>query len=39
VWRASWREKSLERASQFSWKRAAERTREVYREAIERFGK
>jgi alpha-1,3-rhamnosyl/mannosyltransferase len=39
AWRAAWREKSLRRAPEFSWKRAAGRTREVYREAIARFGK
>jgi glycosyltransferase involved in cell wall biosynthesis len=38
-WRAGWREKSLRRAAEFSWERAARRTREVYGEAIERFGK
>jgi glycosyltransferase involved in cell wall biosynthesis len=37
--RAAWREKSLVRAAEFSWERAAKRTRQVYREAIERFGK
>jgi glycosyltransferase involved in cell wall biosynthesis len=37
-WRANWREKSLGRAAEFSWERTARRTREIYREAIERFG-
>lgn len=34
---ASWKEKSLERAREFSWARTAQLTREVYAEAIRRF--
>jgi len=39
---ARWQELSaagLQRAAEFSWGRTAELTREVYREAVERFGK
>lgn len=35
---AIWRESSLQRAKAFSWVRTAQRTREVYAEAIRRFG-
>jgi glycosyltransferase involved in cell wall biosynthesis len=38
AWRNFWREKSLHRAAELSWKRTANLTREVYREAIHRFG-
>ncbi len=34
----SWRRRSLERAAAFSWTRTARITREVYEEAIRRFG-
>lgn len=37
-WLASWRERSLERARQFSWERTARLTYEVYQEACRRFG-
>jgi glycosyltransferase involved in cell wall biosynthesis len=36
-WVADWREKSLRRASEFSWARTARLTREVYEEAERRF--
>ncbi len=36
-WVAGWRAKSLARAREFSWSRAARLTREVYEAAIERF--
>lgn len=35
---ASWRERGIERARQFSWARTARRTRAVYAEARRRFG-
>jgi glycosyltransferase involved in cell wall biosynthesis len=35
---ASWRERSLERARNFSWAHTARMTREVYAEARRRFG-
>jgi glycosyltransferase involved in cell wall biosynthesis len=35
---AQLREQSLARAAEFSWERAAVRTREVYEEARRRFG-
>lgn len=37
-WRGAWRRKSLDRARLFSWERTAIRTREVYVDAIRRFG-
>jgi len=37
-WIAGLRAKSLERARDFSWERTARLTREVYQEALERFG-
>ena len=37
-WLGELREGSLRRGREFSWKRTAERTREVYAEAIARFG-
>lgn len=36
---APWRERSLERARTFSWRRTARLTREVYGEAIQQFGR
>jgi glycosyltransferase involved in cell wall biosynthesis len=36
---AEMRARSLVRAREFSWERAARRTREVYDEARKRFGK
>jgi glycosyltransferase involved in cell wall biosynthesis len=36
---AQWRQRSLARARQFTWDRAARSTHEVYREARKRFGK
>jgi glycosyltransferase involved in cell wall biosynthesis len=35
---AEWRERSIARAREFSWERAARMTREVYQEACRRFG-
>jgi glycosyltransferase involved in cell wall biosynthesis len=35
---AAMRDRSLARAAEFSWQRAAQRTREVYEEARSRFG-
>jgi glycosyltransferase involved in cell wall biosynthesis len=37
-WRSRLRERSLARSREFSWKRTAQLTREVYAEAILRFG-
>ncbi|MBI4875011.1 MAG: glycosyltransferase family 4 protein [Acidobacteria bacterium] len=37
-WRRRQSERSLQRAAQFSWRRTARQTREVYAEAIRRFG-
>jgi glycosyltransferase involved in cell wall biosynthesis len=37
LWRARQRERSLERARNFSWSLTARRTREVYVEARRRF--
>jgi glycosyltransferase involved in cell wall biosynthesis len=34
---AAWRDRGLARAAQFSWRRTARETREVYAEAIRRF--
>jgi glycosyltransferase involved in cell wall biosynthesis len=38
-WVAEWRDRSLARASLFSWDRAANETHEVYQEARQRFGR
>ncbi len=38
AWRADRHKRSLSRAALFSWAATARRTREIYREAIERFG-
>jgi glycosyltransferase involved in cell wall biosynthesis len=38
-WTRQWSQRSLERAGEFSWDRAARATYEVYREARRRFGK
>jgi hypothetical protein len=35
--RCQWRKRSLERAAQFSWKRTARVTHDVYEEARRRF--
>jgi alpha-1,3-rhamnosyl/mannosyltransferase len=35
--RLEWRQRGVQRASQFSWRQTAIRTREVYGEALRRF--
>lgn len=38
-WRAKWRRAASRRSREFSWARTARQTREVYLEAMERFGR
>jgi glycosyltransferase involved in cell wall biosynthesis len=38
-WAAGWRERGLARAAGYSWERTARLTREVYEEAVRRYGR